>query len=177
MFGEQLRFDLTNKFPDFSSPQLSDIFEQGSIGPQDLYRCTNILLRDLEEYLENDIYITFDDIHLLPSISITNTLLGYLLDVSPPKLHFILVSRYPVNLKSKILRNGAGVSYLETADLALNSIEIEDLFTNVLDKTISRREAVETRGGAIACSCAFRGATFAPYWCRPLGLLDCPQRA
>ncbi len=135
--------DLTNKFPDFSSDQLSYIFEQGSIGPQDLYRCANILLRDLDQYLKDDIYITFDDIHLLPTIAITNNLLGYILDTSPPKLHFILISRHPIHLKSKILRNGTGISYLNTTDLALSCSEIEELFNNVLDKTINKREAKE----------------------------------
>jgi len=135
--------DLTNKFPDFSSPQLSYIFEQGSIGPQDLYRCANILLRDLDQYLTDDIYITFDDVHLLPPIAITNNLLGYILDASPSKLHFILISRHPINLKSKTLRNGIGISYLQTTDLALCCTEIEDLFNNVLDKTISKQEAME----------------------------------
>ena len=135
--------DLTNKFPDFSSPQLSYILEQGAVGPLDLNRCTNILLRDLDKYLTCDIYIAFDDLHLLPAGAMTNSLLEYFIDASPPKLHFILISRHPVDLKSKALRNGTGVSYLNTADLALNSAEIEDLFNNVLDKTINRHEAIE----------------------------------
>jgi LuxR family transcriptional regulator, maltose regulon positive regulatory protein len=135
--------NLTNKFPDFSSPELSYIFAQGTVGPLDLNRCANILLRDLDKYLSHDIYIAFDDLHLLPAGAMTNSLLEYLLDVSPPKLHFILISRHPVDLKSKALRNGAGISYVNTTDLALNSTEIEDLFNNVLDKTINRQEAVE----------------------------------
>jgi LuxR family transcriptional regulator, maltose regulon positive regulatory protein len=135
--------DLTNKFPDFGSPQLSYIFAQGSVGPLDLHRCANILLRDLDKYLTRDIYIAFDDLHLLPAGAMTNSLLEYFLDASPPKLHFILISRHPVELKSKVLRNGTGVSYLNTADLALKSSEIEDLFNNVLDKTINRQEALE----------------------------------
>jgi LuxR family transcriptional regulator, maltose regulon positive regulatory protein len=135
--------NLTTKFPDFSSPELSYIFTQGSVGPLDLNRCANILLRDLDKYLTHDIYIAFDDLHLLPSGAMTNNLLDYLLDISPPKLHFILISRHPVDLKCKALRNGTGVFYLNTADLALNSSEIEDLFNNVLDKSISRQEAME----------------------------------
>ena len=142
--------NLTNKFPDFSSPQLSYIFEQGAIGPLDLDRCATILLRDLDNYLTEDIYITFDDLHLLPAGAMTNSLLEYLLDASPPKLHYILISRHPVELKSKALRNGAGISYLNTSDLALNSSEIENLFNNVLNKNITRQEAIEieriTRG-------------------------------
>ena len=114
--------DLTNKFSDFSSPELSYIFEQGAVGPLDLNRCANILLRDLDKYLTQDIYIAFDDLHLLPSGAMTNNLLEYLIDASPPKLHFILISRHPVELKSKALRNGTGISYLNTTDLALNSI-------------------------------------------------------
>jgi LuxR family transcriptional regulator, maltose regulon positive regulatory protein len=135
--------NLTNKFPDFGSSELSYIFAQGAVGPLDLNRCANILLRDLDKYLTHDIYITFDDLHLLPSGAMTNSLLEYLIDASPPRLHFILISRHPVELKCKVLRNGMSISYLNTTDLALNSMEIEDLFNNVLDKTINRQEAME----------------------------------
>ena len=142
--------NLTSKFPDFSSPELRYIFEQGAIGPLDLDRCASILLRDLDSYLTEDIYIAFDDLHLLPAGEMTNNLMEYLLDASPPKLHFILISRHPVELRCKALRNGTGISYLNTSDLALNHLEIEDLFNNVLGKTITRQEAMEieriTRG-------------------------------
>ena len=142
-FLAALLADLINKFPDFNSPQLSYILEQGTIGPLDLYRCANILLRDLDEYLYNDIYISFDDLHLLPSGTLSTSLLEHVLDQSPPKLHFILISRHPVLLKSKAMRNGADISYLNTTDLALNSAEIEDLFNNVLHKAINGHEALE----------------------------------
>ena len=135
--------DLTNKFPDFSSPQLSYIFSQGSVGPLDLHRCATILLRDLDSYLTSDIHIVFDDLHLLPSGAMTNTILEYLLDASPPKMHFILISRHPVNLKSKALRNGNSISFLNTEDLALNCVEIEDLFNTILNKNIDRQDAME----------------------------------
>lgn len=142
-FLAALLADFRNQFPDFSSPQLSSIFEQGAIGPLDLNRCANILLRDLDKYLSNDIYISFDDLHLLASGAMSIRLLEHILDESPPKLHFILISRHPINLKSKAMRNGAQISYLNTTDLALNSAEIEDLFNNVLNNTIDRHEAIE----------------------------------
>ncbi len=142
-FLAALLADLVNTFPDFNSPQLKDIFEKGSIGPLDLYRCANILLRDLDSYLFNDIYISFDDLHLLPSDSMSYKMLEHILDESPPKLHFILISRHPVNLRSKVLRNGADISYLNTQDLSLDSTEIEDLFNNVLAKAVDRHEALE----------------------------------
>ncbi len=135
--------NLTNKFPGFGSSDLNYIFEQGMVGPLDINRCADILIRDLDKYLDHDIYITLDDLHLLPEDTITNNLLDYLLDSSPPKLHFILISRHPITLKSKTIRNGIGISCLTTKDLALNSREIEDLFNNVLDKNINKKEAME----------------------------------
>ena len=142
-FLAALLADLINTFPDFKSPQLSYILEQGTIGPLDLHRCANILLRDLDDYLYKDIYISFDDLHLLPSGALSISLLEHILDQSPPKLHFILISRHPVLLRSKAMRNGADISYLNTADLALDSGEIEDLFNNVLHMTIDGHEAME----------------------------------
>lgn len=138
-----LLFNLKNKFPDFSSPQLEDILNRGTVGPLDINRCADILLKGLDGYLDHDVFITFDDLHLLPAETITASLLEYLLDTSPPKLHFILISRHPVSIKSKTLRNGIGISYLNTEDLALNSLEIEDLFNKTLGKPINRKEAKE----------------------------------
>ena len=142
-FLAALLADLINKFPDFSSPQLSYILEQGIVGPLDLNRCANILLRDLDEYLYNDIYISFDDIHTLPPDTLSISLLEYIIDTSPPKLHFILISRHPINLKSKAMRKGDDISYLNTTDLALKCSEIQDLYNNVLKTAIDRREAME----------------------------------
>jgi len=135
--------NLSHKFPNFSSPQLDYIFEQGMVGPLDIVRCADILLRDLDKYLCGDIYITFDDLHLLPDEAITNSLLEYIIDASTPNMHFILISRHPIALKSKTIRNGNDISYLTTRDLALSCAEIEDLFNNILSKTINKKEALE----------------------------------
>ncbi len=129
------------KYPDFQSPQLATILKEGEIGPLDLTRCANILLNDLDQFLLDDLLVVFDDLHLIEDATLTTSLLSYLLDTSPPKLRFILTSRHPLNIKCKALRNRANTSYLTTEDLALNSLEIENLFNNIFHWSINLGEA------------------------------------
>jgi len=140
-----LLVNLSCRLPDFSSPRLTAILEKGSIGHLDMKRCANILLQDLDRFLAKDIYLVFDDIHRIEYNALTNILLDHIIDTSPPKIHFIFVSRQPLELKSKIFRNGSQVSYINTADLALDNREIEDLFNTVLHKKISRADAARIR--------------------------------
>lgn len=135
--------NISNKLPGFTSPQLATILTEGSVGPLDLTRCANLLLHDLETYLKKDIYLVFDDLHLIEFGTLTISLLEHLLDTSPPKVHFILISRHPLEIKGKTIRNGANIAYLNTADLALDNQEIEALFHSVLKRDISRQEANE----------------------------------
>jgi len=135
--------NLTNNLTAFDSPQLTTILNEGSVGPLDLTRCANILLKDLDRTLSEDIYLVFDDLHRIEYGALTNSLLEHIIDTSPPKVHFIFVSRKPLELKSKILRNGSQVAYVNTGDLALNNEEIEDLCNNILNKEISRQDAIE----------------------------------
>lgn len=132
--------NLMGKFEDFNSPQLMEILSQGEVGPLDIPRCVNILLHDIDNYLKEDLYIVFDDLHLISGAQLANNLLEYLLDTSPPNLHFVFSSRQPLELKSKILRDRNKISYLTTKDLALSNKEVEDLFINVFDKTITRQD-------------------------------------
>lgn len=130
-----------NSFSQFSSPQLEDIIQEGEIGPLDLTRCANILLGDIDRFLQSNLFIVFDDLHIIADADLTNSLIAYLLDTSPPKLHFVLTSRHPFELKSKTIRNRNAVSYLNTEDLALSSMEIETLFNDVFDRSISVTDA------------------------------------
>jgi LuxR family transcriptional regulator, maltose regulon positive regulatory protein len=136
-----LLHSLNTTIETFSSPQLENILLRGEIGPLDLQRCANILLADVDKHLHTNLYIVFDDLHLIDHAEMTNQLLSYLLDTSPPKLHFVLTSRHPFELKSKTIRNRHAVSYLNTRDLALNSAEIEILFNDVFHRSISVADA------------------------------------
>lgn len=135
--------NFNQKYRDFHSPQLTTILSEGEVGPLDLQRCANILLGDINSYLSHDLYIVFDDLHLVPGDSLTSNLLDYIIDTSPPRLHFILSTRHPLSMKSKTLRDGSKISYLSTDDLALSNREIEDLYTDVFAKNITRQDAIE----------------------------------
>ncbi|MEE4240235.1 MAG: hypothetical protein V2I36_02120, partial [Desulfopila sp.] len=136
-----LLHSLNNTLTTFSSPQLENIILRGEIGPLDLQRCANILLADVDRHLHTNLYIVFDDLHLISHAEMTNQLLAYLLDTSPPRMHFVLTSRHPFELKSKTIRNRSSVSFLNTHDLALNSSEIEILFNDVFRRSISVADA------------------------------------
>ena len=138
-----LLLNLNANLPGFQSPKLANILNEGSVGPLDLTRCANILLRDLDAHLKKkDIYLVFDDLHLIEDGTLTIKLLEHLIDTSPPRLHFIFISRHPLEIKGKTIRNGAGVSYLDTDDLALSDQEIEALYNTVLKQEISRQDAI-----------------------------------
>lgn len=133
--------NLTQNLEGFNSPKLTSILSEGSVGPLDLTRCATILLRDLDAYLTEDTYLVFDDLHLIEFSALTGNLLEFLIDCSPPKLHFVLISRHPLEIKGKTIRDGNRIAYLNTADLALDNGEIETLFNAILKKQISTREA------------------------------------
>lgn len=138
-----LLMNLSNNLPGFDSPQLANILSEGSVGPLDLTRCANILLQDLDHYLMQDIYLVFDDLHRIEFDALTNKLLEHLLDTSPPQVHFILISRQPVEIKGKIMRDASQIAYLSTDDLALNNQDIESLYTTILHKEISTQDAIK----------------------------------
>ena len=138
-----LLMNLRANLPEFASPQLTNILNKGSVGPFDLTRCANILLQDLDHYLKDDIYLVFDDLHRIEFGALTNKLLEHLLDTSPPRVHFIFISRQPLEIKGTTIRNGSQIAYLSTADLALDNQDIEALYTHVLHKEISRQDVVK----------------------------------
>ncbi len=133
--------NLSTNLQDFNSPKLKSILTKGTIGPLDLIPCANILLHDLDKYLTDDIYLVFDDLHLIAFDGLTNRLFEHIIDTSPPQVHFICLTRHPLEIKGKTIRNGSQITYLNTQDLALNNLEIEALFNGIFNKVISKQEA------------------------------------
>jgi len=133
--------NLKRKLPGFKSPQLALIMHQGDIGPLDVTRCANILLTDLDRHLAGDFYIVFDDLHLGEQAPLLNNLLSHIIDTSPPRLHFVLISRKAISLTARTLRYGTDVRMLQNQDLSLSLQEVEMLFSRVLKQQISRSDA------------------------------------
>ncbi|MCB2217517.1 hypothetical protein [Desulfofustis glycolicus] len=138
-----LRHTLSRTFPGLSSTRLNTVLENRQISTDMLQQGVNILLNDIDALLEEDTFIVFDDLHLLDETQQGRQVLDYLIDTSPPRLHFVLTSRHPLHLGARSLRNSPHLIYLDSDDLALSPAEIEALYDRLLDTTISRTEAVE----------------------------------
>jgi ATP/maltotriose-dependent transcriptional regulator MalT len=138
-----LRHALSRTYPGLRSTRLNTVLENRQISTDALKRGVNILLNDIDALLEEDTFIVFDDLHLLDDTQQGRQVLDYLIDTSPPLLHFVLTSRHPLHLGSRSLRNSPHLIYLDSDDLALSPAEIEVLYDRLLDTTISRTEAVE----------------------------------
>ncbi|MBB5348937.1 hypothetical protein JWG42_11685 [Desulfoprunum benzoelyticum] len=129
-----LLFNLNEKYPELAGTELESILYNGKLGSLDLQRCANLLLHEFATRLPHNLYIVFDDTHLLTDNHLTNTLIDYLIDTSPPKLRFVLTSRFPLHLKCRVLRNNNSICRLRTGDLAFTGKEIEEYLTSVLKR-------------------------------------------
>jgi len=82
-------FNLKERYPEFTGTELESILRNGKLDSLDIQRCANMLLHEIDKRLPHNLYIVFDDIHLLAGSVLTNTLFEHLIDTSPPKLRFL----------------------------------------------------------------------------------------
>jgi len=145
LFLSALKDNLQQKLPGFEPSHFSHIMEQSELGPSDLIRCANVLLSDLDHHLVGNFYLVLDDLHFCEEAQILNRLLSHLVDSSPPHLHFILISRSPLNLTAKKLCYGTDVCTLNNQALSLTLQDVERLFREVLNRPISHEDAERIR--------------------------------
>ncbi len=145
LFLTALYQNLTTVISGFESPELARIINAGAVDIFNLHSYANILFSDLDRLCKNDIYLVFDDIHWIEKAENTIGLLDHIIEVSPPKINFILSSRRPVQMQNRILRNRTNVAILKTADLSMDASEIEMLFENIFDRTLTVNDAQKIR--------------------------------
>ena len=122
---------------DFASPELEQGFGEGSIEILNSQQCVNILLNKIDSSCKKDIYLVFDDLHLIDKARETLTLLDYIIKTAPPKVHFILASRRPLKLKNTYLRDYRYTLKLQTSDLSLSDTEIQGLYQKVFNQSLT----------------------------------------
>ncbi|MDD5759085.1 MAG: BTAD domain-containing putative transcriptional regulator [Desulfobulbaceae bacterium] len=118
--------------PGFSSPQLEQRIISGKLSPLELNNLANLMLADLDACLDDDFYCVFDDLHLLQDAVGSTSLLNYLFDTAPPRIHFILASRQPFPLTGKHLKYHGQLHRLTNSDLAMSESEITTLYQDIL---------------------------------------------
>jgi len=127
---------LHSRLPNFPSAATVKLLE-GELGLFDLPKCLNLLVDDLDAFLQEDLYLVFDDLHYLTSHEASLQLLSGLLDTVLPRLHFVFSSREPLSFTNGL--ESAGKRHLcriGNEDLALTEDEITDLFHQVFDLDI-----------------------------------------
>lgn len=137
LFLNALYLNLQETIPDFESPELARIFNEGAVDVFNIKKYANILLTDINRSCKNEIYLIFDDLHLIDTAENTCQLLDYIIETSPPKIRFILSSRHPLMLENKLLRNKNDIIYLNTNDLSLTAQEVESLFGDIFHQPVT----------------------------------------
>ncbi len=137
LFISALLVTLTKAMPTFSSPLLIKKLEDGEVSMLELHGCLNIMLHDLADFLDNELIIVIDDLHLLENSPVIVSLLDHLLSTAPEQIRFLLASRRSLPLKALSAAGGSGVLCLNNKELALSSIEAMELIQEVMEVPVS----------------------------------------
>lgn len=98
------------------------------------------LLNEIVERFTDDIYIVLEDYHALIAPGRIDTILDYVLEHSPPRLHFIVTSRTLPDLRLSRLRAHDEILELTTQHLRFSLKEIEQFFKKVHTQPLKKKE-------------------------------------
>ncbi|MCA9979216.1 MAG: AAA family ATPase [Anaerolineales bacterium] len=99
------------------------------------------LNNELAQHLPPDSYLVLDDAHHLNQSSETLAILDRLISLAPRQLHFILTTRYPLNLPSLVKwRVHGDVLDIGQTELAFTAVEMRDLFQQQYNLTLTNEQ-------------------------------------
>ncbi|MCB2182576.1 MAG: hypothetical protein KQH63_11150 [Desulfobulbaceae bacterium] len=128
---------IKKSLPGFRVPLLEKMIAQGELSPHESIRYAEILLGSLNSFLENNLYLVFDDLYLLEESTPTLSLIAHLVRKAPIRLRFMLLSRHPAWSPGLDPLQPADVCHVSNCDLALNGNEIAELFNTVFKQPVS----------------------------------------
>jgi len=125
-FVKQYCRQLASQMPGFSSPLLFGMIAKNELSPFFVREYASILLEDLRATSLEDLYLVFDDLHLLEESPMALDFVSRLVSGMGGHLYFVLISRLPVTeeLRKPFEENNAFV--LGNADLALSKNEVRE---------------------------------------------------
>ncbi|MBN2620219.1 tetratricopeptide repeat protein, partial [candidate division WOR-3 bacterium] len=98
------------------------------------------LLNDIVECFADDVYIVLEDYHSLTMSGRVDTILDYMLEHLPPRLHFIITSRTMPGLQLSKLRARDELLELSSQHLRFSFKEIEHFFRKAHAKPLKPKE-------------------------------------
>ncbi|BCS97547.1 hypothetical protein DSLASN_31790 [Desulfoluna limicola] len=136
----------------FSSRLIATMLAKGEITYKSMGKYARILLADVKKALKEDLYIVFDDIHLIETSPAPLKFLEAFVSEPPHNLHFILISRHRIPRQVRAAFQSSRCVYLDTKALAFSKKEARELIHGVMEIPLSRRQLnqlYETTGGWI----------------------------
>ncbi len=133
---------LMKSVPRFRPLSLLNMVNEGDLNVHNLPHAVSRLSTELASVLEEELYLVFDDLHLLAD-SPAVTLLESLLAASFTRLNFLFLGRQPLQLNITSVSPAAGILELGKEDMALSIIETMELFNQVLGLNLSWKKASE----------------------------------
>lgn len=124
---------LKRALPAFASPQLEKMLADGEVSVLELRGAVNMMLADLDAFLDRDFFIVFDDFHLLEGFEQSLSVIDYAIETSPPDLRFMLISRWGVSLQARALKFNRESLRLTNQDIAMSEEESAALLQSLLD--------------------------------------------
>jgi len=133
---------LMKAVPQFRPLSLLNMVNEGDLNVHNLPHAVSKLCAELASVLREELYLVFDDLHLLTD-SPAVTLLKSLLAASFARLNFLLLGRQPLQLNITSILPAADILELGKEDMALSIIETMELFNQVLDLKLPWKKASE----------------------------------
>ncbi|NOX79984.1 MAG: ATP-binding protein [Deltaproteobacteria bacterium] len=138
-FLQAIQACINTRLPDFPSAATAQVMEESDFVLFGLQKRIKLLLRDLDSFLEDDLYFVFDDLHYLVPHQASLLAVNALLEAAPSRLHFILSSRESLPLPNRrLITRGRNLLRLGNRDLAMNEGEVTDFFQQVFNLDVSR---------------------------------------
>ena len=165
VFLLHLLHGLRQALPDLSEAPLArlDTWNQaGAQGPPPWPSAVDLLVNALDVPDSQPLLLALDDAHVLNGHAQTLDILDRFIDRAPDSVHFLLATRYPLEIPGLARWQARGeVLTLDQRHLAFQPDEIATLFAQNYDLQLSRAEvqqiATETEGWAIAVQLVWQG--------------------
>ncbi|MEN8190273.1 MAG: hypothetical protein ABFS19_10535 [Thermodesulfobacteriota bacterium] len=117
--------------PGFNGEAYLELLDEGEVSQNDLTQWVNLLLHDLDRLLKEDLYLVFDDLHLIGPEDATCELLGHLIDSAPARVNFILTSRRSVRIPGRLIQHNGYSQVFTNMDLAFTGSEVAGLVSTL----------------------------------------------
>ncbi len=130
--------------PLLQASPLMDMLINGEVGVLELQGCITALFLELAEHsLTKDFVLVLDDLHLTHNSPQSLLFLNKLLRTSPFFMHFILISRRPLEIDALASDSHLEIIHLANGDLALSSMETMVLLQDILDIPVTWQNVLQ----------------------------------